>query len=281
MAARLQDKVAVITGSTRGLGRAVAEAYRREGAKVVVSSRTASAVDETVAALGGGADVLGVPCDVSDLAQVERLGEQAVQHFGRIDIWVNNAALKASYARTMDVPVEEYTRVLHVNTLGTYHGSRVALGHMLGRRTGKLINLSGRGAHGPSAYQNAYAPSKAWAANFTLALAKEYDGRGVDIMVFSPGMVLTGLLTDIQVIGRDLEGRFKRFPRILRMFAQPPEVPAAMAVEVAATGENGKYYEFLDRRRKLSGAWAELRRAVTRSREPLPEIHVHVREAGD
>lgn len=280
MAARLQDKVAVITGSTRGLGRSLADAFRREGAKVVVSSRTASAVDDTVAALGGDGDVLGVPCDVSDLGQVERLGEQTLGHFGRIDIWVNNAALKAPYARTLDVPVDEYTRVLHVNTLGTYYGSRVALNHMLARGAGKLINLSGRGAHGPSAYQNAYAPSKAWAANFTLALAKEYAGRGVDVMVFSPGMVLTDLLTNIQVIGRDLEGRFKRFPRILRMFAEPPEVPAAMAVEIAASGKNGRYYEFLDRRRKLTGAWGELRRSLTRSDEPMPQIHVHVRDVG-
>jgi glucose 1-dehydrogenase len=276
----LDNKTVVITGSTRGLGHAMAAAFARAGARVVVLSRTPSAVDAAVAALGGGENVMGMTCDVGDLAQVQRLADGAVERFGRIDVWVNNAAQTAVYGRTVDIPVEEYSGIVRVNIMGTYYGSRVALGHMLSQGGGKLINLSGRGARTPAPFQNAYGPTKAWVVSFTRALAKEYAGRGVDIMTFSPGMVLTGLLTDITVTGRDMEQRFKRFPRILRMFANPPQVPAEMALEIAAAGENGGVYEFLNRRRKLTGMLHELRRALTRSDEPLPQITVRVREPG-
>ena len=94
---KLRDKVAVITGSTRGLGRAIARAYAREGASVVISSRTPAVVDETVEALrSAGGEVVGVPCDVSDLSQVQHLASQAIKRFGRIDIWVNNAATRGA-----------------------------------------------------------------------------------------------------------------------------------------------------------------------------------------
>lgn len=273
---KLQGKVAVITGSTRGLGRAVAEAYAGEGARVVVTSRTPAAVEETAAALEkAGAEVLGVSCDVAHLSQVRHLADEAVRRFGRIDIWVNNAALSGPYGRTLDKPVEKFEAVVRVNTLGTYYGSRVALEHMLPQRSGKLINLSGRGADGPSPFQNAYAPTKAWVVNFTWGLAKEYADRGVDIMLFSPGMVLTDMLTDVEVVADEMPRRLKYFPRILRMWAEPPEVPAAMAVEIAANGENGKTYKLLNRRRLVAGALTELRRIVTRSDEPLPDVNLH------
>lgn len=276
---RLQGKVTVITGSTRGLGRAIAEAYVREGASVVVSSRTPAAVDETVAVLGEtGGKAVGVPCDVSDLAQVQHLADQAIERFGHIDVWINNAALSGPYGRTLDKPVERYETVVRVNTLGTYYGSRVALEHMLPRRTGKLINLSGRGADGPSAFQNAYAPTKAWVVNFTQALAQEYADHGVDVILFSPGMVLTDMLTNVEVASDETPRRLKYFPRILRMWANPPQVPAEMAVEIAANGENGKTYKVLNRRRMLAGVLAEVRRIVTRSDEPMPEVNIHFAE---
>lgn len=272
---RLRGKVAVITGSTRGLGRAIAEAYAREGAKVVVSSRTPAAVNETVAALTAlGGPALGVPCDVGDLAQVQNLAAQASEHFGHVDVWVNNAALSGPYGRTLDKPVERYETVLRVNTLGTYYGSRVALEHMLPRGAGKLINLSGRGANGPSPFQNAYAPTKAWVVNFTQGLAQEYADSGVDVVLFSPGMVLTDMMTDVEVVGDELPRRLRYFPRILRMWANPPAVPAEMAVGIAVSGENGKTYQVLTRRRMVAGVLAELRRIVTRSDEPLPDVTI-------
>lgn len=273
---KLKDKVAVITGSTRGLGRAIAQAYVREGASVVVSSRTSAAVAEMVEELGG--QTLGVACDVSEIAQVQHLAERAIEQFDHIDIWVNNAGLAGPYGRTLDVPIREYETVVRVNALGTYYGSRVALEHMLPRRAGKLINLSGRGAKGPTPFQNAYAPTKAWVVSFTQALAKEYAGRGVDIVLFSPGMVLTDMLTDVEVVGEGTDPRLKHFPRVLRMWSEPPEVPAQMAVDIAASGKNGKVYKLFSRRRMMAGVLAEARRIVTRNREPMPDVTIRRRE---
>jgi hypothetical protein len=105
-------------------------------------------------------------------------------------------------------------------------------------------------------------------------------GRGVDIMLFSPGMVLTELLTDVEVIGSDLVNSLKRYPRILRMWANPPDVPAELAVRLAADGQNGKIYRVLGRRRMMAGLLAELRRMITRSDVPLPEVNIHLREQG-
>jgi NAD(P)-dependent dehydrogenase (short-subunit alcohol dehydrogenase family) len=279
---RLNGKVAVVTGSTRGLGRAIAEAYAREGAAVVVSSRTPDAVGATAATLREhGAVTLGVPCDVGELGQVRELASAAIERFGGIDIWVNNAALSASYGRTLDIPVVEYESVVRANILGMYYGSRVALDHMLARGQGKLINVTGRGAEEPVPFQNAYGPSKAWVVNFTLGLAKEYAGRGVDIIVFSPGMVLTDLMTDIDVVTPDPPRRLDYFPRILRMWAEPPEVPAQMAVDIAAEGKNGETYKYLTRWRLASGVLREIRRMVSRSDEPLPEVVFRHRAADE
>ncbi|MBS1252626.1 MAG: Glucose 1-dehydrogenase 2 [Anaerolineales bacterium] len=272
---KLANKVAVITGSTRGLGRAIAEACVREDASIVVSSRTPAAVEETAQSLTDmGGTVLGVPCDVGNLTQVQDLADRAIERFGHIDIWVNNAALSGPYGRTLDKPIERYETVLRANTLGTYYGSRVALEQMLPRGAGKLINLSGRGADSPAPFQNAYAPTKAWVGNFTQGLAQEYADHGVDIILFNPGMVLTDMLTDVEIVGDELPRRFKYFPRILRMWANAPEVPAEKAVEIAANGENGKTYKVLTRRRLVAGALAELWRIVTRSDEPLPDVDI-------
>ncbi len=94
----LKDKVAVITGGSRGLGFAIAEVYAREGAKIVIASRSLRSVDEAVKKLKlNGAQVIGQACDVADMQQVESLAELAVNTFGRIDIWVNNAGLSAPY----------------------------------------------------------------------------------------------------------------------------------------------------------------------------------------
>src|SRR5574341_234567 len=98
----LQGKVAVITGGTRGLGLAIAQAYAREGAAVVVTSRSTAAVDQTVSSLQAeAAQAIGRPCDVGELSQVEALTVHALEAFGYLDVWVNNAGISAPYGPTM------------------------------------------------------------------------------------------------------------------------------------------------------------------------------------
>jgi NAD(P)-dependent dehydrogenase (short-subunit alcohol dehydrogenase family) len=236
----LQDKVAVITGGTRGLGLAIAQAYAAEGAAVVVASRSAEAVDQAVRALAAsGANARGQSADVGRLEEVEALAELALQAFGRIDIWVNNAGTAGPYGPTLEISPQAFNQVVQTNILGVYYGARVALKHFLPQRSGKLINLLGHGFRNPVPYQNAYASSKAWVRSFTLALADETQGSGVGVFAFNPGMVLTDLLTNVEVV-EGSQRRLERFPAVVRLLARPAEIPAQKAVWLASAATDGK-----------------------------------------
>jgi NADP-dependent 3-hydroxy acid dehydrogenase YdfG len=111
--------------------------------------------------------------------------------------------------------------------------------HFLAQRSGKLINVLGAGAKSPVPMQNAYGSSKAWVRAFTLALVSETRGSGVGVYAFNPGMVLTDLLTNVQVINGH-EERLKKFPMVVRMIAKPPELPARKALWLASSATDGK-----------------------------------------
>ncbi len=236
----LNGKVAVITGGTRGLGLGIAMAFARAGAAVVVASRSQKSVETAVQQIGEtGGKASGIAIDVSNLAQVESLASYAVDHFGRLDIWVNNAGTAGPYGPTLGNTPEAFSQVVETNILGVYHGSRTAMQHFLTQRSGKLINILGHGYNGPVPWQNAYASSKAWVRSFTKALAEETKTSGVGVYAFNPGMVLTELLTDVEVI-EGSEERLKSFPAIVRMWAKPPEIPAQKAVWIASQATDGK-----------------------------------------
>lgn len=185
----LEGKTAVITGSSRGLGFAIAQAFAKEGAKVVLAARSEATLMQAVEQLTAqGFDAIGVVCDTSNLHNVESLASKAVSTFGRLDIWVNNAGVSGPYGTTISVSPERFKRVVDTNILGTYYGSYAAMGIFLAHGSGKLINLLGRGADGPVPFQTAYASSKAWVKSFTKSLAKEYVKSGVEVMAFNPGL---------------------------------------------------------------------------------------------
>lgn len=236
----LDGKVAVITGGTRGLGMGIAMAFAREGAAVVVASRSSESVEAAVQQIRSiGGKSTGLAVDVANLAQVESLARHAISQFDRIDIWVNNAGTAGPYGSTLGYTPEAFNQVLATNILGVYHGSRTAMPVFLQQGSGKLINILGHGYNRPVAWQNAYASSKAWVRSFTKSLAEETKDSHVGVYAFNPGLVLTELLTDVEVI-EGSEERLKSFPTIVRMWAKPPEIPAKKIVWIASNATDGK-----------------------------------------
>ena len=270
----LKDKVAVITGGSRGLGLAIAQTYARAGAKVVIASRTPRAVDLAVDSLrASGYHATGLACDVADMAQVEALAQHAIQTFGRMDIWVNNAGLSAPYGPTVHIPRRDFITVINTNIIGTYNGSIVAMRHFLAQKSGKLINLLGRGDKGSIALQNAYSSSKVWVRNFTKTLANEYRNSGVDIFGFNPGLVRTEMLSSVHaVVGYEEQMNPLRF--VAMLWGNDADVPAEKALWLASPatdGKNGTMVTVLTKRMMLSRLIAlPFRKLLNRSTELLP-----------
>lgn len=277
--AKLDNKVIVITGSTRGFGLAVARASAREGASVVISSRKPEAVEATLVDLrASGAAADGIACDVSDLEQVEALGAFATKRFGRFDVWINNAGWAAPYGPAMHIEPATFLRTVNTNIVGTYHGSLVALTAFLQEGKGKLINVLGRGSDGRSSpMQTAYAASKAWVRSFTASLAEDYKETGVGIYGINPGMMTTDFLTDLTAVS-GYEKRLKVMPTILRMWAKPPEAPAVKVVHLASAATDGKTGLFLSEMGPVTMAGGALREGVRRLlRRPAEEIPLNIR----
>jgi glucose 1-dehydrogenase len=276
---RLKGKVAVITGGTRGIGLAIAKTYAAEGAAVFVASRSPDSVQATIQSLeAAGYQAGGAATDVTDLAQVEALAKAAELEFGHLDIWVNNAGVAGPYGPTLQLDPERFAQVVRTNILGVYYGSRVALKRFLDQGQGKLINLLGFGAKGAAPYQNAYGSSKAWVRRFTQSLAQETKDSGVGVFAFSPGMVLTDLLTHVEVI-QGSESRLKNFPVILRILAKPPQAVTEKAVWLASSATDGKTgLEIFTASsgRMLLGALQEGMRALLKKPAPPIELEIKV-----
>jgi glucose 1-dehydrogenase len=236
----LEGKTAVITGSTRGFGLAMARAYARAGARVVVASRSQTSVDQALEILHHqGGEASGMACDVGERQQVEALADFALQTYGHFDVWVNNAGISAPYGPTVHIEPEAFITVLKTNIFGVYYGSIYAMRQFLPRRAGKLINILGRGDNGPVPMQNVYASSKTWVRAFSLALAKEYKESGVGIYTFNPGLMQTDLMEKIEAVS-GYEDRLSPLTTVMEMWANPPEVPAEKAVWLASSATDGR-----------------------------------------
>jgi NAD(P)-dependent dehydrogenase (short-subunit alcohol dehydrogenase family) len=194
----LRDQVAVITGASRGLGRALAVAFANQGASLVVNSRAASAAEltETEATLRRlNAPVLAVTADVSNRADVERLAGEALARFGRVDILVNNASALGPTPMPflVDTPIEDFEAVVRTNLTGPFMLTRALVGQMLARGAGSIINVSSdAGAVGYPTW-GAYGVSKAALDHLTRVWAAELEGTGVRINSVDPGDMDTAM----------------------------------------------------------------------------------------
>jgi NAD(P)-dependent dehydrogenase (short-subunit alcohol dehydrogenase family) len=194
---RLKDKVAIITGGGSGIGRASAELFAREGAKVVVADFNEKAGQEAVAAIRqAGGEAIFVPVDVSDSAQVQRLVDTTLQAYGGIDILVNNAGILL-FGTALDTSLQDWERVIAINLTGTFLLSKAVLPHMIARGGGSIVNLtSSTGAHDAAANTVAYVTSKGGVALLTRAMAIDHAKHNVRVNAVAPGPTDTPMLRD-------------------------------------------------------------------------------------
>jgi len=191
---RLAEKVAVITGGSRGLGRGIAEGFGAEGAKVVVNylqdEKAASAVVDTIRKNGG--EAITVRANVGEVEDVRVMIETTVNEFGTIDILVNNAGMLNSF-RLADMSVETWDSMIKVHLRGMFLCSRFAIPHMLKQKSGKIINMSGTfGVSGGAEFTHMSA-AKAGMIGFTRALAREVGHDGINVNCIAPAIIRTDL----------------------------------------------------------------------------------------
>jgi NAD(P)-dependent dehydrogenase (short-subunit alcohol dehydrogenase family) len=268
----LDQKVAVITGGSRGLGLGIAQAFVKAGASVVIASRSADSVDQAVESLRNlGGQAHGISCDVGELEQVESLAAFTQEQFGGFDVWINNAGISCPTGPTVHIPPKMITSLIRTNIVGVYHGSIVAMGHFVPQGYGKLINMVGKGERRPVPLHSAYASSRAWVRNFTLSMAKEYENTGVGVFLLNPGLVETDMLDDLHFI-EGYEHNLKVLLVVRRLLASPPEVPAKKAVWLASSATDGKtgvHASAIGPDRMIKGLFNEFVRVIQR-REPPP-----------
>jgi len=222
----LQDKVAVVTGSSRGIGRAIALELARRGASVVInyntSSEAAAEVVEAIEAENGRA--MAVQADVGDFDEAAELIETAVDTFGRIDILVNNAGTTRDQL-LMLMKEEDWDVVLRTNLKGVFNCCKAAARKMMRQRYGRIVNISSVSGIAGQGGQTNYAASKAGVIGFTKSLAKELGPRNVTVNAVAPGFVPTAL-TD--VLSEDLRQQGIDATPLGRM-GRPEEVAYAVA----------------------------------------------------
>jgi NAD(P)-dependent dehydrogenase (short-subunit alcohol dehydrogenase family) len=191
LSTRLDGKIAVITGASRGLGKAMALALGEAGASLAMVSRDAAALEQAVAEVRArGAEAEGFPADVSQEDQVSALRERVIARFGKVHILINNAGINIRKPVT-EFTLEEWRRVLDTNLTGAFLMVRAFLPHMRGHGYGRIINVTSTLSHVGLPLRTAYASSKAGLLGFTRALALELAPEGITVVGISPGPFAT------------------------------------------------------------------------------------------
>ncbi|MEO9966999.1 MAG: glucose 1-dehydrogenase [Reichenbachiella sp.] len=186
----LKDKVAIVTGASKGIGEAIASIYAAAGAKVVVSSRKQEAVDAVAEKINeAGFEAIGVACNTGDMEQIGNLVDQTLEAFGKVDIVVNNAATNPVFGPLVNTSLDAFDKIMDVNVKGPFELVKLCAPHMTAG--GSIINVSSVGGLSPEEQLGIYSVSKAALISLTKVMAKEMGPQGIRANVICPGLIKT------------------------------------------------------------------------------------------
>jgi len=222
----LQDKIAIVTGASRGIGAAIAVELASQGATVVVNHRASAAQAEAVVAqiVAAGGQATAIQADVSVFADAQRLIKETLEHFGRVDILVNNAGTTRD-TLLMLMSEDAWDIVIQTNLKSAFNCSKAALRPMIKQRAGRIINITSVSGLAGQAGQTNYSASKAGMIGFTKALAREVGTRNITSNAVAPGFVPT-VLTEA-LTAEQKQAAIAMTP--LGRFAKPEEIAYAVA----------------------------------------------------
>ncbi|MEC4893497.1 MAG: 3-oxoacyl-[acyl-carrier-protein] reductase [Oscillatoria sp. PMC 1051.18] len=235
----LQNKVAIVTGASRGIGRAVALALASEGAKVVVNyARSSQAAEDLVAEItSAGGEAIALQADVSDESQVDNLVKQTLEKLTKIDILVNNAGITRDTLLLRMKPAD-WQAVIDLNLTGVFLCTRAVSKLMLKQKSGRIINIASVAGQMGNPGQANYSAAKAGVIGFTKTVAKELAPRGITVNAIAPGFIATDMTSDLKS-----EEILKYIP--LNRYGKPEEVAGMvrfLAADPAAAYITGQVF---------------------------------------
>jgi NAD(P)-dependent dehydrogenase (short-subunit alcohol dehydrogenase family) len=231
----LSGKVAIVTGSTKGIGKAIATTLAEQGAKVVVSSRDKDRVADTAKELAdGGAEVLGIPCNVGRKAEMQNLIDETRKAWGRIDIAVGNAAINPHYGPSMEIPDEIFAKVMHTNIQSNLWLAQMVADEMRARKDGAIIYISSIGGLRGSGVIGTYGISKAADIQLARNLAIELGPDNIRVNCIAPGLVKTDFARALWEDPDYAEPRIASTP--LRRLGEPEDIAGAAVYLASAAG---------------------------------------------